>query len=266
MPRLDCIALAFVAALVIAGCSSAPATRIGDSPRAAARNAAPPTSPIAQRAINAAQALLDRGDAAGALAEAGIAIRADGRSAAAWVMHGTVLEALGRGVEAGEDYKQAIRFAPNSGPVLNAYGAWLCRSGRTDEALKTFSDATADTAYRQPAQALANAGSCAAEAGRIEQAEMNFRAALAMAPQSLQALSGMARLEHGRGDALKARAFLQRREAVGALSAAELSLAIDIESAAGDTRAATRYRNQLATLAAEVEAAASSSVTGSSRQ
>jgi type IV pilus assembly protein PilF len=182
------------------------------------------------------------------------------------VVRGTALESLGRGLEAGQDYKQALLLSPGSGPVLNAYGAWLCRAGRTDEALKAFSEAIADESYRQPTQALANAGSCAAEAGRNEQAEFNFRAALTLAPRHAQALAGMARLEHRRGDPLKARAFLQRREAVAPLTAPELALAIEIESAAGDARAEMRYRNQLATLAAEVGSSSPHSDTGSSRQ
>lgn len=260
MRRPDRLLHLLLAALVLAGCASAPA------PRAAGRDTPHHTSPIAQRSINAAQALLERGDAAGALVEAELAVKSDSRSAQARVMRGTALEALGRGLEAGDDYKQALRLSPSSGPVLNAYGAWLCRAGRTDEALKAFSDAIADEAYRQPTQALANAGSCASEAGRDEQAEFNFRSALTLAPQQAQALSGMARLEHRRGDALKARAFLQRREAVAPLTAPELALAIEIETAAGDARAAARYRNQLATLAAEVEASSPPSDTGSSKQ
>jgi type IV pilus assembly protein PilF len=264
MRRPDRLLHLLLAALVLAGCASAPAP--APAPRTADRDTPHHTSPIAQRSINAAQALLERGDAAGALVEAELAVKADSRSAQARVMRGTALEALGRGLEAGDDYKQALRLSPASGPVLNAYGAWLCRAGRTDEALKAFSDAIADESYRQPTQALANAGSCASEAGRDEQAEFNFRAALTLAPQQAQALSGMARLEHRRGDALKARAFLQRREAVAPLTAPELALAIEIEAAAGDARAAAHYRNQLATLAAEVEASSPPSDTGSSKQ
>lgn len=260
MLRLERVAAVIVAALVVAGCAGSPASRTAD------RDEPDQPSPIAQRSINAAQLLLDRGDAEAALAEAQTAVRADPRSAAAHVMRGMALEALGRGIEAGEDYKEALDLAPTSGPVLNAYGAWLCRRGRTDDALKAFGDALADDDYRQPTQALANAGSCAAEAGRVEQAELNFRAALTLSPQNLQALAGMARLEHRRGDALKARAFLQRREAVAPLMAQELAMAIEIETAAGDERAAARYRNQLATLAAQVEAATPPSDTGSSRQ
>ena len=246
-----------LAALVLGGCAGGPSTR---------QSGHSATSPIAQRSVNTAQALLDRGDAEGALVEAERAVRADARSAQARVAKGAVLEALGRGLEAGDEYAEALRLSPGSGPVLNAYGAWLCRAGRTDEALKAFSEAIADEAYRQPTQALANAGTCAAEAGRIDQAEFNFRAALTLSPQSAQALAGMARLEHRRGEFLKARAFLQRREAVAPLTAPELALGIEIETAAGDARSAERYRNQLATLAAEVDSGASPSDTGSSRQ
>lgn len=259
MRRPERFGTIILATVLVVGCAGAPDTRRADDDLAR-------PSPIAQRSVNTAQALLDRGDAAGALAEADRAIDADGRSAAPRVMRGMALEALGRGVEAGEAYKQAIRIDPESGPVLNAYGVWLCRAGRTDEALKAFNDALADAAYRQVTQALANAGSCAAEAQRDDQADMNFRAALSLAPESIQALSGMAKLEHRRGDALGARAFMQRREAVAPLTAPELALAVEIETAAGDDRAAARYRDQLAELAAQVAASASNADTGSPRQ
>lgn len=254
--RATGIILLLAALLAAAGCASGPSKRPGGTQ----------TSAVAQRSINVAQALLDRGDAAGALEQAVLAIRADGRNPQARILRGLALEALGRGVEAGRDYRAALGLAPSNGPVLNAYGAWLCRSGRTDEALEAFNKAIMDEGYRQPEQALANAGSCAAEAGRDAQAEWNLRAALGLQPMHAQSLAGMARLEHRRGDALKARAFLQRREAVAPLTAPELALAIDIETAAGDARAAQRYRNQLASLAAEVEAARSSTGNGSSRQ
>lgn len=258
MRRDRVIAMVVLSAVLLAG--------VGCTSTAPKRPGSPQTSAVAQRSINIAQSLLDQGDAAGALEQAAAAIRADGRSPQARVMRGLALESLGRGVEAGADYRSAVELAPGSGPVLNAYGAWLCRSGRTEEALAAFSAAIGDENYREPTQALGNAGSCALDAGRDAQAEMNFRAALQMEPKHAQSLVGMARLEHRRGDALKARAFLQRREALAPLAAPELALGIDIETAAGDGRAAERYRNQLAALAAQVEAARSSSGSGSSRQ
>lgn len=251
------MAMLLAALLALVGCASGPS---------GSRIAAGETSAVAKRAILTAQSLLAEGNAEAALEQSEAAVRADPRSAHARIVHAAVLEALGRADEAGALYERALALAPTSGPVLNAYGAWRCRSGQVDEALKAFSDATLDEGYRVPEQALANAASCAADAGRMELAEMNFRAALGLAPANPQALIGLSKLELRRGNPLNARAFLQRREAAGPLGASELALAIEIETATGDTRAATRYRNQLATLAKQAEAASSSSANRSPGQ
>lgn len=243
--------------LALAGCASAPSSN--------AKRGAPAESAVAQRSINAAQGLLDQGDAAGALAQAELALRADPRSALAHLARAQALEALGRAEDAGRDVQRAHALAPRDGAVLNAYGAWLCRNGDAKQAMQRFIDALADERYTRPAQALANAGSCAASAGWTEQAELNFRAALGLAPGDAQSLVGMAKLEHGRGDHLRARAFLQRREALAPLMAAELMLAIEIETAAGDPRAAQRYRDQLAALGGS-PGRTTTSDQGSSRQ
>jgi type IV pilus assembly protein PilF len=261
MPRPDApaIAMTLAALLALGGCASS-------GPSGNARIAAGETSAVAQRAILSAQSLLAQGKAEDAFEQSQAAIRADSRSAHARIVHAAVLETLGRADEAGESYERAFALAPASGPVLNAYGVWRCRSDQVDAALKAFSDATLDPAYRTPEQALANAASCAADVGRLELAEMNFRAALGLSPANAQALTGLSKLELRRGNLLNARAFLQRREAAGPLGAAELALAVEIESAAGDPRAAARYRNQLATLAAQAEAASSSSANRSPGQ
>lgn len=243
----------FGAMLFFVGCASAP-------------NKAGSTSAISQRSVNVAQALLDQGNAADALVESTEAVRADPRHVEARVVHATVLTALGRDDEAATQLQRAVALEPDNGAVLNAYGAWLCRNDRWDEALKVFSDATLDVSYRNPEQALANAGSCAYRAGRDRTAEINFRAALGLSPTQAQSLTGMAQLEQRRGDLLKARAFLQRREALAPLGPGELALGIEIETAAGDARAAARYRKQLADLAGPANAAGSSSGPGVPRQ
>lgn len=252
-------AVAIVAAMALGGCAGGPSS-------SARQTESPTTSPIAQRAINSAQAMLGRGDLKGALTQAEQAIEADPRSASARIAYGTVLEALGRGAEAGPQFKKAFDLSPRTGLVLNAYGAWLCRNSRFDEALKAFSDATLDGAYREPEVALGNAGACAAQAERLTLAELNFRAALEIAPAHAPSLVGMSRLEHKRGNPLRARAFLQRREALGPLGLQEIMLAIEIETAAGDARAAARYRAQMADLARSAEAVPSSTERGSPRQ
>lgn len=247
------------ATLVVAtGCASGSRT-------SASLDSGGQTSAVAQRAINMAKVLLARGDATGALAEAETAVRLEPRSGLAHAVLANALESLDRDEDAAREYRRAVALAPNSGVVLNAHGTFLCRSGHTDEAMTAFLKATADGSYREPEQALANAGSCAADAGRIDVAELNFRAVLALDAGHAQALVGMAKLEHQRGDALGARAFLQRREALAPLGPGELALAIEIETAAGDARAASRYRSTLAALV-EQAGTARPTVSGSRTQ
>lgn len=204
------------------------------------------TNAIALRSINATQELLQRGRLDEALEQAHIAIRADPRSGRALVAKGQVLDAQGQHEQAGGVLARALVLAPQDGIVLNARGAWLCRHGDAKKGLDLLGRAIEDPSYRQPVQALANAGTCALSEGLLPTAEMNFRAALGLAPTNAQSLVGMAHVEWKQGDALGARAFLQRREALAPLTPAELALAIRIEEAAGDARAVARYRAQLA--------------------
>lgn len=228
------LVIAALAALLTA-CASAPPPMVPGTG----------THAIALRSINAAQELLERGRPDEALAQARIAERADPRSGRAWVAKGQALDALGRSDEAGEALARALALAPQDGIVLNARGVWLCRQGQTKAGLDLLGRAIEDPSYRLPMQALANAGSCALQEGLLPTAELNFRAALGLAPEHAQSLVGMAHVELKQGDALGARAFLQRREALAPLTPAELALAVRIEEAAGDARAAARYRSQL---------------------
>lgn len=224
-------------AALLAACASSPAPQVPGTG----------TNAIALRSINATQGLLERGRLDEALEQANAAIRADPRSARALVAKGQVLDAQGRHQQAGEVLVRALALAPGDGVALNARGAWLCRHGDAKQGLDLLGRAIEDPAYRQPVQALANAGTCALREGLLSTAELNFRAALGLSPTDAQALVGMAHVELEQGDTLGARAFLQRREALAPLSSTELMLAIRIEEAAGDARAAARYRAQLVT-------------------
>ena len=55
----------------------------------------------------------------------------------------------------------------------------------------------------------------------------------------------MARISYQQGSYLRARAFLQRYEAVGAMNEESLALGYDIEKAPGDEQAPSRYRQAL---------------------
>lgn len=75
--------------------------------------------------------------------------------------------------------------------------------------------------------------------------EQYFREALERRPTYGEALIQMAALKHRTGDNFNASAFVQRYLAANEPSAAALYLAIQIETANGNDRAATDYLNQL---------------------
>lgn len=151
----------------------------------------------------------------------------------------------GQVVAAGEAYRKAAELAPKRGDVLNNYGTWLCGNGHPAEALVWFDRALADPGYESRAEALANAGGCALDAGQTERAQSDLRQALALAPNNPYALESMARNEVVRGRYFEARAFYQRRLAAAPATLSVLQLAIQVEERLGDRTAAGRFQQRL---------------------
>ena len=78
-----------------------------------------------------------------------------------------------------------------------------------------------------------------------EEAERYLREALEYDPQSRTALFNLAGLSFERGEGLRARAFLQRLEAVGGLGARALLLAVQVERSLGSEAIAQEYARTL---------------------
>lgn len=163
----------------------------------------------------------------------------------AYTMQAVIEGHRGQAEAAGEFYRKAAELAPKQGDVLNNYGAWLCSSGHPAEALVWFDRALADPDYGARADALANAGGCALDAGQRERAEENLRQALALAPANAYALESITRSEVLQGRYFEARAFYQRRLAAAPATVSVLQLAIQIEERLGDRMAAGRFQQRL---------------------
>ncbi|MCL7714022.1 type IV pilus biogenesis/stability protein PilW [Stenotrophomonas mori] len=164
---------------------------------------------------------------------------------AAYTLQAAIEGRLGDQARAQALYRKATELAPRQGEILNNYGAWLCANGYPAEALVWFDRALEDAAYAARAEALANAGGCALDAGQNERAGQDLRQALALTPTNAFALESMARHAFLSGRNLEARAFYQRRLAAAQATASVLQLAIQIEERLGDTRAASRYQQRL---------------------
>ncbi len=235
MPRLE---FGFAMVLLLAGC-------------AGTSDASKPVSKDPMRLSNdgrmnleLAQSYLDSDKLDKARPRIEAALQSDPNSAEAHALRGVLHQREGEGEKAGREFDRALKLAPNDGYVLNAHASWLCEEGKTSQADSEFVRALADEKYRSPIQALANAGKCATSAGQLAKAEDYLRRALVFGPQDRALLYLLADLELRQEKFLEARAFIQRRDALGA-DAKTLELAARIEDAAGDSQAAARYRQRL---------------------
>ncbi len=108
-----------------------------------------------------------------------------------------------------------------------------------------FDRAVADPFYNTPAVALTNAGTCLLKAGKVDAAETALRGALDRSPNNAEALFQLASVLYEKGDFFKARAFMQRFEAVGQARPESLMLGRNIELRLGNTGAASDYTRRL---------------------
>lgn len=195
----------------------------------------------ARELVALAGSRLQAGELEDALKLAKQAVRRDAKSPDAHTVLAFALERSGDPDGAGEHYRRAVELAPTRGAVLNNYGVWLCGRKRAAESLAWFDAALASPGYPTPAAALANAGSCAYEAGDPARAERDLRRAISLSPENAPALASLARLAYDQGRWMEARAFSQRRLAAAPASVESLLLASQIEQKLGDSDAARRY-------------------------
>lgn len=201
-----------------------------------------------ERAMSVSQLLLAQGNFDEALVNAELATRSDPKSGIAEVHKAMILDKMNKLQKANQSYGKALKLSPTNGYVLNAVAINLCARGHIEESDALFVRAVQDTDYPIPQQALQNAGYCAFKAGNAVLAEQRFRSALIADPQAVQSLELMAEINFRQSKFIEARAFMQRREALGPLSASLLKLAQQIENLAGDDRAAAQYQKQLEVL------------------
>lgn len=220
-------------ALVLSACASGPKKSDAELRRAAETNTA------------LGRQYMDRGEYEIALEKLKRAAAYDKSYAPAHTMLGVLYETIGQTDEAGEEYRKAVQYDPKNGDVNNNYGAYLCGTGKRKEAQAYFLAAVKDPFYETPAVALSNAGSCALADGDLDKAESFLRESLEYDDKLGAALLPMADVSYQKGAYLRARAFLQRFEAVSPMTQESLSLGYNIETQLGDQASAERYRVEL---------------------
>jgi len=237
-------ALILAALVLLAGCASSGSSDTGVKPRKGDVGREAQESAALQ--VKLGQGYLTEGDLETARDKLRRALELNPNSADAHTLMAVLSERINRPQQAEAFYKRATELKPEDGAVSNNYGAFLCSTGRFEEAEPYFLRALEDPFYRTPAVATANAGVCAVKAGQMERGEAYLRQTIELEPKNVVALFELARLHLAKGDNLRARAFLQRYEAeAGATLPEALELGALIEGKIGNTLGAANYRSRL---------------------
>ncbi len=185
---------------------------------------------------------MNRGQYEVALGKLKKAVKEDPGYAPAHTVLAVLYERIGEMSLAGKHYKKAFEADSKDGDVNNNYGVYLCKTGKTNQAIEHFIKALDDPFYSTPAVALTNAGSCELSEGNLLKADEYLRSALKMEPDFPDALLNMAKLNFAQQNYLSSRAFMQRYEVSARHQAESLLLAYRIEMASRDSRAANKYK------------------------
>ena len=239
--RLERILAAAMLAMLLASC----ATSGGTGRPAPLSNPENPKTKAAKIYTDLGQKYLAQGKLETALENLNKALATDPNYVDAHTVIALLYEQIGENAKAEQNYRRAAELAPKSGNENNNYGAFLCKMGKYSEAAPYFVRAISDPFYQTPVVALTNSGTCAIKGGKLDVAERDLRAALDREPNNTEALFQMANVLYLKNDFFRARAFIQRYEAVGQQSADALLLGRNIELRLGNGAAAQSYTRRL---------------------
>jgi len=152
---------------------------------------------------------------------------------------------LGHPDLADKEFKAALNLGPRNPDVLNNYAVYLCRTGRTDEGVKSFEEAAHNALYRTPEAAYTNAGVCLRGAKRDTQAAMSFQRALHVKPNFAEAAYQLADLDFQRGEVQDARETVDQFIASFEATPDLLLLGARISRKQGDRLAEERFSRKL---------------------
>jgi len=152
---------------------------------------------------------------------------------------------LGHPEQADKEFKTALNLGPRNPDVLNNYAVYLCRTGRTDEGVRSFEEAAHNALYRTPEAAYTNAGVCLRGAKRDTQAAMSFQRALQVKPNFSEAAYQLADLDFQRGEVQDARETVDRFMSAFDATPDLLLLGVRITRKQGDRAAEERFARKL---------------------
>jgi len=233
MRRRTLSVVPLLAILLAAGCASTPDAEQQSLKKAAQLNAELGANYLRQGSLVQANEKLTK------------ALRQDDDNVDAHATFALLQMELGKPEKARYHFRQALDLRPDEPELHNNYGTFLCGQGDHEDGIEQLLRAAENRLYSTPEYAYANAGVCAREAGRPQEAREYLRKALEIEPRLPSALRELAMLEYDRGRPASARQYLERYHASVAPSAQTLLLATRVERRLGNDEQALEYGRKL---------------------
>lgn len=221
----------------LSGCASPP-TPTASGPAASAVSDAvadradSPQRRRAQLRLALALAYFEQGQDSVALDELRQALAADPSLAEGWSLRGLVLMRQGQWEAAEQSLRRAAELAPADADVVHNLGWLLCQrpspapAERLAQARPWFERALAQPGYREASKTWAALGLCQQQAGRLQEAELSLRRALALEGRAPRAGLPLAELLARQGRWAESLSLLEAWHAQAPASAASLWLGV----------------------------------------
>ena len=183
-----------------------------------------------------------------ALDEIKQALAADPDMAEGYGMRALIYTSMGEQGLAEDNYRRALKLAPDNPDIANNFGSFLCQNGRGAQGIPYFEAALKNRQYHSPVNALNNAGSCSLKMKDYASAERYLLEALRIEPNIVTTNANLARVYFERRDYVRAGFFinhLRTTEKLDSLGADVLWLGAKVNRKLGDKEAATSLEIEL---------------------
>lgn len=252
---------AFVAVLAgsLSGCVSVPAEPVAAAPSVRIPRAADSRdlvtasdeSESARRArirLELASAYFSQGQSATALDEVKRALAVDPELIAGYNLRGLIYASLGELVLAESSFQRALSLKRDDADALQNYGWFLCQQKRFDEAQRQFKAALASPGQREPQKTLLVQGICEARKGDWVAAEKSLLASYELDAGNPATAVNLAEVLLRQGQAQRSRFYVQRvNQTPELVNAQTLWLAARIERRLENPAGVEQWGQQLRT-------------------
>jgi type IV pilus assembly protein PilF len=177
--------------------------------------------------------------------EARLAVGADPNYAPAYNLLAVIYMNLRENAAADEEFRRALKLAPNDPEINNNFGWFLCQTDRAKESVPHFLAAIKNPLYTTPAKSMTALGICYLRLQDDAAAEDFLVRAARMDSNAAEARYWLADIYYRKGRYYEARQVVGDLMRLGEPNAQSLWLGFRVERKIGDREGEARYASQL---------------------